>query len=114
VEDMYNNKNTKLINLCIHPVNIMTEEGMVTIPPSGLIARCIRHNSIVGYVNGIPLTKEVIRGVVGLPDAEDGKMFIVSKMIKDYFPYRTDLVRVGPKVTSVNGKPVACTSLNVS
>ena len=49
----------RLVNLTPHAVNFITEEGTVTIEPSGEVARVSCKTEEIGFINGIPVTGNV-------------------------------------------------------
>ena len=58
----------RLINLTPHEGNVVTNEGTVTIEPSGEIARVSCKTEEIGFINGIPVTGNVYGEVEGLPE----------------------------------------------
>ena len=69
----------KLINLTPHDVVVQKEDGTrVTYPASGQVARVEVEDVCVGYVDGIPIHKGKVKEVTGIPNQQDGVMYIVS------------------------------------
>ena len=67
----------ELINLTPHSIVV---EGLGTFESKGL-ARVSTTQNVVGNINGIDLVETVQGQVEGLPEIEEGKMYIVSGMV---------------------------------
>lgn len=67
----------ELVNLTPHPIMV---EGFGTFESKGL-ARVSTTQKVVGNINGIDLVETVQGQVEGLPEMEEGKMYIVSGMV---------------------------------
>lgn len=86
----------EFINLTLHPIVI---EGVGTFPPSGQVARVIKDKCVsAGEIGGVQIRRKIRNGVEGLPKPEDGKVFIVSSMVRYAVPDRTDVFSpdIGP------------------
>ena len=72
----------KFVNLTQHDLTIVLENGDgLVIPASGEVARVTFSTQQVDEVIGIPIFKTVYEPeVIGLPEPEDGTIFIVSSM----------------------------------
>lgn len=106
--------NAELINLTPHTVNILDSEDneILAIDPSGL-ARVSVETTVEGYLNGIiPIVHNVYGEVEGLPDPEEGKIFIVSLPVAKSLPEREDLYVPSDLVRTDKGVIVGCRSLN--
>lgn len=83
--------NVSFMNLTPHDVKIVVAEGQeVVIKPSGAIARCTEvpmnkseTRTVVFNGAAITLRKQVWSDVVGLPDPQDGVLYIVSGIVRD-------------------------------
>lgn len=105
---------TKLVNLTPHFLNIVAADGStVDIPPSGNIARVGSISSIVATVNGININKQTFGKVMDLPDAQDGLVYIVSRMVKDRVPNRADVVVPGVPFRDADGKVIGAWGLSL-
>ncbi len=62
----------KFINLTPHDINIVTDNGIVTIPRSGTIARCTTFTQLHSVVDGIKLFAARFGDVVDLPEPTEG------------------------------------------
>lgn len=103
----------KFVNLCDHPINIITKTGMETIEPSGTIARCKAENVLVAYVNGLPVTEQRYTQTFGLPAPQPNTIYLVSSTVCREERNRKDLLCPGIKVKDLEGKDIACTSLTI-
>lgn len=100
-------------NLTPHAINIVDSEGrnIKTIEPSGL-ARVAAVTVAIGEVDGIPLTRTEFGEVEGLPEPEDGTVFIVSALVKQRVPNRHDVVIPNELVRNEKGVIIGCKSLS--
>ncbi len=80
---MSEEKMYKFVNLTPHVVNIYTQnKHVVSIPPSGTVARVQVDEKVVGYMQGIPIVKTVYGDIVGLPEyPEPDAVYIVSLVV---------------------------------
>jgi len=64
---------TKLINLTPHKITIVGEDGEVRarIPPSGKVARVVTEQTLIGYVENIPVVKTNFGDIEGIPHVCD-------------------------------------------
>ena len=106
----------RLINLTPHAVTLIASNGsQVIVQPSGSIARCATTEKVVGevVVDGltIPLVETQFGAVEGLPEQEEGTMYLVSALVKEA-ANRKDLVSPGSQVRNDKGQVVGCESLS--
>lgn len=105
---------TTLVNLTPHTLNLIAADGStVDIPTSGNIARVGSISSIVATVNGININKQTFGKIVDLPDAQDGLVYIVSRMVKDRVPDRDDVVVPGVPFRDTDGKIIGAWGLSL-
>lgn len=71
----------KLVNLTQHDINIIYENGSVVIPASGQVARVNSTAIETGQIEGIPVVQTIYSDVDGLPDEEEGTVYIVSTLV---------------------------------
>ena len=109
----------ELRNLTPHEVNIHTLCGeVITVKSSGL-ARCTPHTMVMdaipmGEHDSITITKVELGDVEGLPDPEDGVIFIVSRPVAEKMRgIRTDLMVPGTLIRNEKGQPIGCDGLSV-
>lgn len=101
-----------LKNLCPHAVDIVLPSGTVlTIRPSGNVARCEQFEESVGNIDGIPVMRYSYGEVTGLPDKQDGVTYIVSKIVAQACRDRDDLLMPGTIIKDENGSILGCRCL---
>ena len=82
----------KLINLTPHDITVEKKDGTrVTYPASGQVARVEIEDVCVGHVDGLPVYKGKPKKLVGIPNPQDGVMYIVSLFVLQH-ANREDLV----------------------
>lgn len=76
----------KLVNLTPHNIVVFNEktEEEVTIQPSGIVARVstknVPYDEVYGY--GITIYRQEFGEIEGLPEPEDGTVYIVSTIVR--------------------------------
>ena len=100
----------EVINLTPHAINLV---GVGEIPAAGLVPRVAMKTEPVGSVAGIPVSHTKYGKVEGLPEKMDGVYFIVSKMLVDACPGRTDLLYPTELVRDDKGNIIGCKSLGI-
>ena len=104
---------TLFVNLTPHDVNVKTTDGtVVTIPKSGQVARVDVTRTDVCTFGNIKLHKTKFGDVVGLPDRQSDKWFIVSALVKNA-ANRDDLVSPGSLIRDDAGNVIGCDGLDV-
>ena len=82
----------KLINLTPHDITVEKKDGTrVTYPASGQVARVEVEDICIGHLDGIPIHKGKTKEVTGIPNPQDGVMFIVSLFVLQH-ANREDLI----------------------
>lgn len=104
-----------LVNLTPHPVVIVTATGVIVqVPPSGRVARCATHpDRLLGTVcidgHSVPLVvNDVTAAVEGLPEPEQGVLFVVSRLVALAAPQRRDMVFPHDPVRDGTGRTAGC------
>lgn len=107
-----------IVNLTPHSVVVYKDGGVfVTIPPSGVVARITSSTTVIGEIDGIPVTQTVFEPVTGLPDPQENTIYIVSLFVhgSPSVAHRTDLYRpdTGPQsaVRDADNKIIGVTAL---
>lgn len=108
----------KVINMTPHVINIV---GGLSIPPSGMVARCTSTRVQVGTIDIDGVTIGINRttfgnvtvvsndGSVGMfPDQVDGVVFIVSAIVAQAMVGRKDVFIVDDTVRDDSGRIVGC------
>ena len=102
----------QIVNLTPHAINFIGEDGntILTVEPSGDIARVSVNTVTVGGVDGIPITTSVFGEVVGLPNPQVGTIFIVSSLVAQRVQ-REDVFIPNESVRDERGRIIGCRSL---
>ena len=108
----------KIVNLTPHELNLMPQgpDGpVVTIPPSGQVARC-QVNRVQIYtvtVDGIsvPVNKTQFGTVSGLPDPQPDTIYVVSTLVAQAVPDRRDVFIVDDAVRDNQGRIIGAKAL---
>lgn len=103
----------KIINLTPHAINFVREDGrpILTVEPSGSLARVSVRTETTGEIAGISVTKSVYGEVEGLPAPEDGTIYLVSSLVAGRVPNREDVFIPNESVRDDKGRIVGCKSL---
>ena len=111
-------KNLNIVNLTPHALNLMPEgpDGpVVTIPPSGLVARCAVDRVQVDTVTvdgiSVPVNETWFRGVSDLPEPQPGTIFVVSTLVAQAVPDYQDVFIVDDVVRDEQGRIIGCRAL---
>ena len=103
-----------LINLTPHEINLVTEKGTVSIPPSGAVARCAVSRELVSnYGIGetyVPINRTIIGEVTDLPEPSPNIYYIVSSIVAQA-ARRDDLLVVDDTVRDGQGRIVGAKAL---
>lgn len=73
---------TTLINLTPHPLNFYTGGGILTLAPSGQLARCKNASTLIGDADGLPIYEATFDEVTGLPDPQPDTLYIASSLVQ--------------------------------
>jgi hypothetical protein len=98
------------INLTPHAINLPA----CTIEPAGTVARCAEITELAGEFDGVQIIRRRYGQVEGLPDPQDGVIYIVSLLVRMACPERTDLASPGDLVRDANGAIVGAKNLVIS
>ena len=104
----------KIINTTPHDIKIVSEEGEVlrTFPKAETPVRVAATVKTVGELDCIAIEETVFGEVEGLPEAEEGTYYIVSRLVASAASGRTDLLVPGQQVRNSDGVVVGCKSLS--
>lgn len=107
--------NIKIINCTPHDVNLITENGNITFPKSGIIPRLTESQQKINSVavNGIEIDimEKSFLEPEGLPEPQEGTIFIVSALVAGAVKGRDDLVVPNDTVRDEEGRIIGCRSL---
>ena len=127
----------KVVNLTPHSINFIlpynieigqdelgtpeyvTEERSYSLPPSGTVARCNvdreKKDKIIDEIDGweitIPVTKTRFGEVEGLPEPQEGTIYIVSNLVAQAVPDREDVFFPDDIVRDSQGNVIGCRAL---
>ena len=101
-----------LVNLTPHDIKVKTQDGFVTIPKSGQVARVDVTRSSIVSLNGIDIFRPNFGNVIGLPPVQDGTAYIVSAMVRGAVPDRIDVFSPGSLIRDDAGNVIACDGLD--
>ena len=102
-----------IVNLTPHKLVIVREDGnKITIDPSGIIPRVSTTVEKIGEEGGIPLFRTCYGNVTDLPPAEDGKLYVVSGLLKAACPDRKDLLTPAKQIRDEAGRVIGCEGLS--
>lgn len=108
----------KIVNLTPHALNLMPggpDGPTVTIPPSGIVARCATSRVLVDTVTvdgiTIPVNRTQFGAVTGLPDPQPDTIYIVSAVVAQAVPDRPDVFIVDNAVRDDQGRIIGCRAL---
>ena len=104
-----------IINLTPHPVNLLDVNAnvVITFHTEGL-ARCSQNDVIIGRLNkDIILTKTSYGEVIGLPEQSPRTFYIVSRLVRNALPNRTDLLVPNQLIRDSEGQIVGCRSFSI-
>lgn len=99
-----------LINLTPHAINL---PGL-TVPPSGTVARCRELTESAGTLNGVEFVTRRYGAVEGLPEPEEGVVYIVSALVRLALPERCDLASPGDLIRDETGQIVGARNLVIN
>jgi hypothetical protein len=93
----------EIINLTPHDFSLCNEAGDVVrvIQPTKPAARVSSASQAIGSIDGIPVTETAFGAVEGLPDPREGVCYIVSLLVQQRVPHRSDVYRPDTGPSSV-------------
>lgn len=100
----------QIINLTPHAIHLPDR----TIEPSGQLARCSEVSSPVWTFDGIDLITRSYGAVSGLPDPQPQTLYIVSMLVRQALPERSDIASPGDLVRDESGAIVGAKNLVVN
>ena len=118
--DSKGGKTLNIVNLTPHALNLMPAGPtgpVVTIPPSGQVARCVvdrvQVDTVTVTVDGIsvPVNRTQFGAVTSLPDPQPDTIFIVSSVVAQAVPDRPDVFIVDDAVRDEQGRIIGCRAL---
>lgn len=101
----------KIINLTPHDINIILDNDTTTIPTSGQIARCKTNRIQIDMIDSIPINQTQFGQVTDLPNQQENIFYIVSALVANALPDRSDLLIPDDTVRDNEGKIIGCKAL---
>lgn len=103
----------KIVNLTPHAINFLREDNSVlaTIEPSGTIARASQTRETVGSINDIAVNQCSYGEVTGLPDPQDGTIYLVSALTAQACRNRDDVFITDDAVRDDAGRIIGCRAI---
>lgn len=110
-------KNTTLVNLTPHSITFVDALGntVLTVEPSGLVARCAVDRVQVDTVTvdgiSVPVNQTRFGKVENLPEPQEGTIYIVSALTAQAVPEREDVFITDDAVRDEQGRIIGCRAL---
>jgi hypothetical protein len=105
-----------IINLTPHAISVANSEGdvVMTLPPSGNVARVATSQEVVRELAGRPVVRTVFGEVTGIPEPVEGTVYLVSTLVAQA-ARRSDVVSpdTGPTAVRKDGQVVAVRGFQV-
>ena len=104
------------INLTPHNLNLYDENKnlIVTIPPSGTVARVVVRRVKTGELGGVPTFRTEYGAVENLPEPQENTTYIVSGMVRTHPDVRgrKDVYQPGELLRDSAGRPIGAIGLS--
>ncbi len=108
----------QIVNLTPHTINLMPEglDGpTITIPPSGIVARCITYRVQVDAITAdgisVPVNQTRFGEVDNLPEPQPDTIYVVSAIVAQAVPDRPDVFVVDDTVRDDQGRIIGARAL---
>ena len=98
---------SKIRNFTPHVVSVILSDKRISFASEG-VARVSTDTVPMGAIHGIPVIRQTFGEVVGLPDPEQDTYFIVSRLVAQAIPLRTDLLVPSQLYRDADGVVVGC------
>jgi len=109
----------RIINLTPHPVILVFDDGSTyEVPASGRIARVETVQEVTGYITinekQFPIMRQKYGEVKGLPEAQEGVLYVVSNVVAQALGgKRPDVVVPADFVRDEQGRIIGCKAFAV-
>lgn len=105
-------KNLTSHEVCIYKLNGTVPDLDLVIEAGEEVARVsCEYMKVDKKVEGVDLYRTVFGEVTGLPDHEEGVYLLVSTMVREALPLRSDLVSPGQLLRDDDGNVIGCLGL---
>ena len=103
----------QIINLTPHAINFLDSNNhpILTVEPSGVIARAKQPRTLCGTIAGIPVNQCAYGTVQGLPEPAKETIYIVSSITAQACPEREDVYIVDDSVRGDDGRIIGVRAL---
>lgn len=103
----------QIINLTPRPINFLDADNqpILTVEPSGVIARAKQTRTLCGNIAGIPVNQCAYGQVQGLPEPAKETIYVVSAITAQACPERQDVYIVDDSVRDSNGRIIGVRAL---
>lgn len=105
----------QLVNLTGHDLHL-PHLGL-TLPAESSAAKTTQVQKLVGVIEGIPLYDIEYTNIAGLPEPQEGTLYIVSAVtlnaVRTLYPERLDCVATAKPIKDHNGNTVGCGALRM-
>ena len=103
----------QIINLTPHAINFLDSNNhpILTVEPSGVIARAKQTRTLCGTIAGIPVNQCAYGTVQGLPEPAKETIYIVSAITAQACPEREDVYIVDDSVRGDDGRIIGVRAL---
>ena len=103
----------QIINLTPHAINFLDSNNhpILTVEPSGTIARAKQTRTLCGTIAGIPVNQCAYGTVQGLPEPAKETIYIVSSITAQACPEREDVYIVDDSVRGDDGRIIGVRAL---
>ena len=98
----------KFINLTPHKINVIGGTSSREFPPSGTVARCGQIRQCESYLEGVAIFTCAFGPVEGLPEPAPRTLYIVSSLVRQAEPNRTDLLSPAELIRDEDGNVIGC------
>jgi len=111
-------QNLQIVNLTPHTITLMPAGPtgpVVTIPPSGRVARCATYRVQAGTVTvdgiSVPVNQTRFGKVENLPEPQPDTIYVVSAIVAQAVPEREDVFVVDDTVRDDQGRIIGARAL---
>lgn len=105
----------RIANLTPHTLNLITDNGSLTVPPSGIVARVSVDRSLAGSISVdgvlIPLNVSTYGDITDLPAPQDNTVYVVSALVAQLAANRKDVYYPDDLVRDDQGRVIGARSL---
>lgn len=103
----------QIVNLTPHAINFLdgNNHPILTVEPSGVIARAKQTRTLCGNIAGIPVNQCAYGTVQGLPEPAKETIYVVSAITAQACPEREDVYIVDDSVRNEDGRIIGVRAL---